>query len=268
MSKTALSLALAAVLAAPFRPAAAAIPVVDPAFVYTQDFDTLATSGTANAWANDATLAGWSLFNGTGAAMSAYAADNGGSNAGAFKSFGTSGSSERALGGVGSGGSVFGSPASGAIAGWIAVAFDNATGGALSGFTLGFDGEQWRNGGNTSAQTMVLEFGLGASFGSVAQWLTPEAGFAWTSPVTGSSSAAVDGNAAGRVASVGGSVALDWAAGQTLWLRWTELNDPGNDHGLAIDNLSFSVTAVPEPGTYAMLLSGLLAIGAYVRRRG
>lgn len=260
---------LAALLAAMLAiPAHAAIQITTADDVYLQDFDSLATSGTTNAWTNDSTLAGWSLFNAAGAAIGSYRADTGASNAGSFYSFGSSGSSDRALGGVGSGGSYFGSPASGSVAGWIAVAFENATGGALSGFSLTFVGEQWRNGGNTSTQTMTLQYGLGGSFDGVADWISPGGSLDWSSPIAGSSGAAVDGNAEGDTGYHAGSVAVDWAAGQTLWLRWAEVNDVGNDHGLAIDDLSFSVTAVPEPGTYAMLLSGLLAMGAFVRRKG
>ena len=33
---------------------------------------------------------------------------------------------------------------------------------------------------------------------------------------------------------------LTWAPGQTLVLRWTDVNDGGNDDGLAIDDLSLS----------------------------
>jgi hypothetical protein len=36
---------------------------------------------------------------------------------------------------------------------------------------------------------------------------------------------------------------LDWQAGQTLWLRWIERNDSGNDHALAIDNFSLTLPA-------------------------
>jgi len=42
----------------------------------------------------------------------------------------------------------------------------------------------------------------------------------------------------------------------------------GDQSALVPDTSAFSVTAVPEPGTYAMLLSGLLAIGTFVRRKG
>lgn len=246
--------------------AQAAISVGSTAFVYGESFDTLTTSTSATAWANDVTLPGWSLFVSTGGAAATYAADNGGSNAGTFRSYGSTGSSDRALGGAASGGTYFGSPPSGAIAGWIAVAFSNDTGSALTGFTLGFDGEQWRNGGNTSAQPMILEYGYGSTFASVT-WTAPGGSFDWTSPVVGSSPAGIDGNSAGKVAGVGGTVTTAWAAGDTLWIRWTERNDIGNDHGLAIDNLTLSVSAVPEPGALALLLAGLGVIGNVARRR-
>ena len=161
------SLALPAIVAVA-APAQAAISVGSGAFSYVQNFDSLATSGTTVAWANDSTLAGWSLFNSTAAAVTTYGADNGSSNAGAFKSYGASGSSERAFGGLGSGGTYFGSPASGNVAGWMAVAFSNDSGSTLAGITLAYVGEQWRNGGNTSAQAMALEYGLGSSFAAVA----------------------------------------------------------------------------------------------------
>jgi hypothetical protein len=235
---------------------------------YTQSFDTLATSGASNPWTNDSTLAGWSLFNSTGAAITAYGGDNGASNAGNFWSYGSTASPDRALGSLGSGGTYFGSPATGAVAGYLAVALTNNTGAALDAFNVQFDGEQWRNGGNTSAQTMVIQYGFGNTFGSVATWTAPGAGFTFVSPTVGATAAALDGNAAAnRIANLGGTVNTSWANGSTLWVRWIENNDTGNDHGLAIDNFSLSVVAVPEPSTYAMLLAGLAAVSFIARRQ-
>lgn len=244
-------------------PALAVVSLGSVATPYTQSFDSLA--GTA--WANDSTLDGWSLFNSTGAAISSIVIGNGAANTGGFYSYGATASTDRALGGLGSGGTYFGSPASNTPAGYIVLAVRNDTGSTLSSVDIRFDGEQWRNGGNTSAQPMVLDLGQGTSY-ATAQWVS--SGISWSSPVTGSTAAAVDGNAAGRVAGVGAVVATSWAPGDTLWLRWTELNDVGNDHGLAIDNLSLAVTAVPEPGAAALLLAGLgLAgmVGLRARRR-
>ena len=225
---------------------------------YSQNFDSLASAGTNIAWTNDSTLPGWFLFVSNGNPAPTYNAGNGGSNTGAFYSFGTTDATERALGGVASGGTYFGSPATGAVAGWIAFAATNNGSGTLSEFTIGFDGEQWRNGGNTTAQAMVLEYGFGATFDTVTTWTAPGGSFDWTSPIATATAAAVDGNAAGLVSGLGGTISsLTWDVGDTLWIRWIENNDAGNDHGLAIDNFSFS--AVPAPGAAALLgLGGLL----------
>jgi predicted extracellular nuclease len=211
---------------------------------YTQNFDTLAASGVGLAWANNSTLPGWFLFNKNLAPITSYVAGNGASNTGSFYSLGLS--ADRALGGVASGGAYFGSPAQGAVAGWIALAVRNDTGGPVDGITLRFNGEQWRNGGNTERQPMVLEYGMGATFADVPEWLPAGANFNWQSPVATGTAAAVDGNAAGRVNNVGGDLrGLGWAPGATLWLRWVELNDVGNDHGLAIDDVSITL-ALPD----------------------
>lgn len=260
MTKTLLATAALLVL----LPAHADISVTSPAFTYSESFDTLSTSTTPSAWVNDSTLAGWSLFNAAGAAAPTLLGGNGSSNTGSFYSFGATGSTERALGSAASGGTYFGSPASGAVAGWIALSLTNTSGGTLDTFTVGYSGEQWRNGGNTNAQSQVLEYGFGGSFGAVTGWTALST---FTSPVVGATAAAVDGNTAGLVSGLGGTVNASWAAGDRLWLRWSDLNDVGNDHGLAIDNLSFSVGVVPEPQGWALMLAGLAALGFIARRR-
>ena len=233
----------------------AAVSLGSPAATYAQSFDSLANAGTANAFANDSTLPGIGLYTTANAAVATYRAGNGSANNGAFYSFGANDSTERALGGVGSG----------TFTGYIALALTNTSGAAFDSFTLRYDGEQWRNGGNVNAQSMAVEYGFGSDPATV-MW-GPAAGLGWTSPVVGATAAAVDGNGAGLVAAAGGTISLNWAAGDTLWVRWIEANDTGNDHGLGIDNLSFSVTAVPEPGTTGLLLAGLAAVGLLARRR-
>jgi len=260
MTKTLLAGAVVA-LSLPALPVQAQISIASPASVYGQTFDTLLNTGTTNAWTNDSTLPGWSLFTSALAPVTTYRAGDGASNAGAIYSFGTTSSTERALGGVGSA----------AFNGFIGLAFTNATALALDSFTLRFDGEQWRDGGAASpaAQTMTLQYGFGATFAGVTSWNAPGGSFNFVSPVfvnTGAS-AVVDGNVAGKAAGLGGTLPTNWLPGSTLWVRWQENNDLGNDHGLAIDNLSFSVTAVPEPGTWAMLLAGVAGIGFIARRR-
>jgi hypothetical protein len=226
--------------------------------VYSQNFDTLAISGTELKWTNetnDNILSGWYLFNRFMAPIEKYGASNGisttGGFPGGFYSFGQTDAEDRALGGVGSGNIYFGdpAPASDKLAGYIAVALRNNTGSTLEQIFLSFDGEQWRNSGNITTQSMVLQYGLGASFTDIpdSNWTRPGGNFDWISPVFTASAAAVDGNdlAEGRVADRGGTLTdLNWAANQILWIRWIELNDPGNDHGLAIDNFYLATPGV------------------------
>jgi hypothetical protein len=241
-----------------------------------QNFDSLGMSGTP-AWTNNSTIPGWYLFNGANAAItSTYRADPGTSNSGSFYSFGAASTMERSLGGVASGGAYFGSPASNTIAGYIAVGITNNLGVNVSTFTVGFDGEQWRDGGLAtgitvpSAQTMVLEYGFGATFAGVTTWTAPGGSFNFASPVftsTTSGGAAVVGNSAGLTAGLGGTVTgATWAAGDTLWIRWIERNDIGNDHGLSVDNFRFA--SVPEPSAYLFgALATILGGGAAFGRR-
>lgn len=231
---------------------------------YSQNFDSLsATTATSVPWSNDSTIPGWSLFRqpAPGTAITGYAVSSGGTNTGSFFSFGTT--PERALGGQGSGGTYFGSPASAAVAGWITVGLENDSGATINAVNLSFNGEQWRNGGNTSAQTMVLEYGFGVTFETVAAWTAPGGTFNWASPVVGATAVAVDGNTAGRVTAVGGTLnSLNWAADQTLWIRWIEVNDTGSDHGLAIDDFSLSLVSGPPAVTLSVSTNAASEAGA------
>ncbi|MES2468170.1 MAG: VPDSG-CTERM sorting domain-containing protein [Verrucomicrobiota bacterium] len=249
---------------------AQAISIAAAGSAYTQDFDALASPGTNNAWTNNSTLPGWSLFQAGGTTTAAYNIGNGSSNTGAFYSYGATAGNDRALGGLGVG-AYFGNPIPGAIAGWMAVSFSNGSGGSFDGFAVSWDGEQWRNGGNASAQTMVFEYGFGDNFTGVSNWFAPGESFNFASVVNTVNSATVDGNTTGLVAGRGGAVSsLSWAATDTLWLRWAERNDAGNDHGLAIDNFSFTASrtsaSVPDGGTtFAMF--GLSCAGLAGLRR-
>ena len=251
-------LACAAVLA--MVPAHAVISVTAAGLSYSQSFDTLSNTGTTNVFANDSTLPGWSIFSTALAAVTNYRAGDGSTNNGAAYSFGSIGSAERALGGVGSS----------AFSGYFAVALSNDSGSTVTSVTLGFNGEQWRDGGNATpvAQTMVLEYGYGATIAAVPLWTQPGGNFNWSSPVFTTTAGAVNGNTAGLVSGRGGTLSTSWAPGDTLWIRWIDSNDLGNDHGLAIDDVSLSVpSAVPEPGAYALWLAGMATLGFLARRR-
>lgn len=262
---------------------AQAAPVVinDSALSYNQSFDTLTQNTTAQTWANDSTLAGWNLIianNNT--AVTSLAANTGSSSTGAFYSFGSASSSDRAIGSIASNGTYWGgstAAASGKVVGYIALALTNSTNRTLTQFTLNYDGEQWRDSGDqtTLNQSLQFQYGFGSSFAAVTTWTNAGSAFNFTAPVGTTTARALDGNvAANRVANLGGTVSASWAANTTLWVRWADTNDNGSDHGLAIDNVTFSAPAavvvtpeVPEPTSGAIALAGLVVAGLVARRR-
>ncbi|MDB6121870.1 MAG: hypothetical protein JWQ71_863 [Pedosphaera sp.] len=192
-------------------------------------------------------------------------------NTGAFMSFGASGSTDRSLGNVGSGTLA---ATGGDI--YIGLRIRNTTGQTLDSFTLTYNGEQWRDGGvatpgSPTAQTMTFGWSTTATSISDANNLfTSLTSLDFTTPVfinTGTG-AAVDGNVAGRVNGITGTVTgLNWLDGTDLWLRWDDINNPNNDHGSGIDDLVFTATAVPEPTTWAVFTMGTLAFVGYRRRK-
>ncbi len=233
---------------------------------YLQNFDSLPTAATESAivggWVDDTTLAGW-FSNQT----TLFRVGAGGVSNGSLYSYGTLASTERALGslGGGTGAAGTGTPYNGLAYG---VAFVNTTGQTLTSFSLTFTGEQWRNGGNATAHK--LTFGYQTFSGSLPAGFITAGGYTgdalldFTGPIALATAAALDGNAAAnRIAGITDTVALTWAPGDTLVLRWDDRNDAGSDHGLAIDDLSF--TATPAPGSLALL--GLGALVGSRRRR-
>jgi len=241
---------------------------------YSQNFDSLATSSTASgAWTDNTTLVGWyaskAIANSTQSygpnAYTAYRVDNGGNNSGNLFSWGTTGSSDRALG----------SDASGTVGtNAIGLRIQNDTGAAVTyDVNISYTGEQWRNGGNVNAQN-ILSFsylisstpltGLVSALATDPSYnYVPSLNF--VSPTVGATATALDGNnALNRTAISGTLSSITLNPGQELMLRWVDINDVGNDHGGGIDDLTVNFT-VPEPTTFA--LGGFAALGLVLMRR-
>ena len=75
----------------------------------------------------------------------------------------------------------------------------------------------------------------------------------------------LDGNA-NAVAVAGTITGLNIPNGATFWIRWIDATvDAG--HGLAVDNFTITATAVPEPGSLALVgLAGAAALAPRFRR--
>lgn len=238
---------------------------------YAQNFDTLPNAGTNPlAWTNNITLQGWyGRRNPTAgpADIDQIRHDIGTSNSGALYSYGNAaGNPERALGSVSSG-----TPNTLIYA----LTLTNNTGSTLTEFTLGYTGEQWRDGGGTTAAVLnVLDLDytiVAGPFNStqideLATGYTDLTGnFDFTAIQSTTTAQALNGNSASfRTTGRGGTVTgLNWQAGETLVLRWRDINNFGNDQGLALDDLTFS--AIPTPGAASLL--ALAGVAALRRRR-
>ncbi len=223
---------------------------------YTQNFDSLANSGTSNSLP-----AGFQVveLGSGGAADGLYAAGTGSSNAGNAYSFGAAGSTERALGSL----------ASGTVSPiYLGGLFSNGLAGTISSLGFAFTGEQWRA-GNSTDDGLRFEYSLDATALDNGSWTAFSALDLLPLILTGNT--ALDGNAAANNVAISASLTnLAIASGASFGFRWVDSNSSANDHGLAIDNLSINAVrvatpAVPEPATWAMMIGGFALAGASLR---
>jgi hypothetical protein len=209
---------------------------------YLDSFDSLPTAPTAanvgTPWTNDSTLTGWYAEQSGAAALANILAGNGSATAGGFYSYGTAATTERAIGSLGSG-----TPANIAYG----VLLQNTSGGSLVIDLVSFTGEQWRNGGNAAAHKLTCSYKKSSTAITLlepanalpAGW-TSLASADFTGPIATATATALDGNLPANRAAVSTNPGISVAAGEYVFLRWHDLNDSGNDHGLALDDLEIS----------------------------
>jgi hypothetical protein len=214
----------------------AAIGYGVPGAVYTQSFDSLAATGTNNAWGNDATLPGWFWYSGSGVTPAIYSATNGsGSAQNQPLSLGASGVAERALGSQSP--SSTGTPPTAIPAQPIrfGLILRNDTGLTQTTFNLAYAGEQWREPATNSTSfesggdQLTLDcqvFPAGASLLAAGGWSALPA-LTFTCPQNPTAAAAqYDGNLPANRAVFSAVVTnLSWPPGQDLLLRWTDRNN-------------------------------------------
>ena len=115
---------------------------------FTQNFNTLATTGTS------ATMpTGWAFLETGTNANTTYLADNGGSNSGNTFSYGTGTTAERAIGGL----------RSGSLNPTLGATFTNNTGGDITSLSISYTGEQWRFGAVNRADRLEFFYSTNAT---------------------------------------------------------------------------------------------------------
>ncbi len=213
--------------------ASAQVSLTTPGVAHTENFNSLIDTGTAT-WTNNSTLPGWfHARTGTGVAI---VANNGGSNGGNLYSYGST--PDRALGSLGSGNALVGNL-------FWGIRLQNNTGVTITDLQVSYVGEQWRNSA-AAAQAVSFSYLVGSPTvaGTLIEFQTagvsvPALNF--TSPITGGSAGALDGNAAANRVAISTTITgLSIPNGTEVMLRWSDPDHSGADHGLSIDDLSIT----------------------------
>ncbi|MEO8617630.1 MAG: hypothetical protein ABI600_21055 [Luteolibacter sp.] len=229
---------------------------------YVQDFDNLGTtvltnvvSATIGSQTNigpltNATLNGWyaTKIAGDGTLATSISPDTGSGTSGLVNNYGAAAASDRALGVLASSSNIMA----------VGALIKNDTGGTLTGLSLSMTAEFWRS--STLTQN-TLTFGYGKISGAItsANFLSssgagvlPLSAANIVGPAFGTSSAALDGNnATNQAAFTNISLPLTLLPGESAFIRWQDVNDNGNDAGLAIDNLTINGVGSAPSNTYS-----------------
>jgi hypothetical protein len=233
---------------------------------YTQDFNSLPTSGNTT-WTDNTSIVGWyTYFAFTSAPAVNFNANVGTTTTAGLYNYGLLGTNalaDRAIGGLSS------SSSTGVIT--IALRLQNNSGQTIDTVTVGYTGEQYRSSGTTAGRAMNFSYSTSATGAVVGTYSTVSGNpLNFAAPVT-NNAGGLDGNASANrtvfSATSLSATALNWTNGTDLWLRW-QVNTTGNAQSLAIDDLTVTATLapIPEPST-AAALAGFAALALVATRR-
>jgi hypothetical protein len=233
---------------------------------YTQNFDGLGTTAINGAVSSTtgtqaslgavagSALDGWYLAKiaGDGAVDTSILPDDGMLISGSAYNYGAASDTDRALGLLASGSNTM---AMGAL-------ITNNTGVALTSLRLSMTAEFWRS---STATQNTLTFGYGKVASAITQTnflsivdpgVLPLTALNIVGPPPVSSNGALDGNAvANQIQFNNVALPIALAPGESVFIRWRDVNDTGNDAALAIDNLTITDGASVSSG-YTLWING------------
>jgi predicted extracellular nuclease len=209
---------------------------------YTQDFNTLASTGTSST-----VPTGWAFSESGTAANTTYTAGTGSLGTGDTYSFGATGNTERA----------FGALQSGALIPTIGACFTNNTGGSVTSLVISYTGEQWRLGTAGRADRIDFQYSTNATSLTTGTWIDVNE-LDFSSPITTGTLGALDGNAAANRTNISFTIpSLTIANGTTFFIRWNDFNASGADDGLAVDDFSLTPMGGGGGGTPALSINNV-----------
>ncbi len=197
---------------------------------YTQNFDTLANTGTTNSL----TINGWYLNEAgtSGSNNGQYAAGTGSGTAGDVYSFGAAASAERA----------YGTLFSNTLTPTIGAQFTNNTGSTVTSLDISYTGEMWRAGVTNRNAADRLDFQLSTDATSLTTgiWVDYD-NLDYNSSNINATAGALNGNSAGNQTAISFTITgVSIPNGSSFWIRWTDFNISGSDDGLAVDGFSLT----------------------------
>ena len=209
---------------------------------YSQNFDGMGTSDLALSDDITGSLLGFHAYREiANSNPNLVGADDGSGMAGGFKNYGPSLQLDRALGMLPDDSTGFTR---------LGLRLVNSTGTPIQSIQVTFTAEQWHNGGSQLAQTLEFAYRKDTSVNDMTTGVyTIVPALSFNAPVITPGAGPVDGNASGNRATLTATFAVTVQPGEEIMLRWEMVNEPGDDHGLAIDNLSVTAfggsTAAP-----------------------
>lgn len=194
---------------------------------YYQNFNTLANTGIYNS----SLPAGWSFLESGSNGNIYYSPNNGTNFSSNTYSFGSVGSTERALGSI----------MNSNVASKYGARFINNTGGTITQFTIEYTGEQWNLGSAGRHDSLDFQYSTDATTINNGTWIDLNA-LDFIGPVSTGIGRPLDGNLPENRIQVSAVIeGLYLPTGSTISFRWVDAPAVGTDDGLAIDD--FSITA-------------------------
>ncbi len=207
---------------------------------YTQNFNTLAKSGSASSLPS-----GWLLLETGTNANATYTAGTGSSNSGDTYSFGVDAADDRA----------FGTVQSGSLISTIGVAFTNTTGGPVTSLKISYVGEQWRLGATARADRLDFQYSTDATNLATGTWKDADQ-LDFTGPITTGTVGSLDGSLAANATAINFTITgLNIGNGASFYLRWSDFNATNADDGLGIDDFSIEAISAGTDNTAPTLSS-------------